>query len=99
MIKYPLVEDILHRYANVNAFTSDWIDVLKKELNNPKYPEKLSLFKKEFAEAILTEAITPERYEQITGEDFDTQEDLNVWLEKIWKNIFGATDIKLPDYP
>lgn len=92
-IDYSLVEDILHRHANVNAFSADWIDLLKAELFNPKFPEKAEVFRRSFAEIILREKLTPEKYELLTGEDFDTQEELNIWLRQLWQDIFGNAEL------
>lgn len=32
--------------------------------------------------------ISPEQYESLTGEDFDTQEELNSWLQELWNELF-----------
>lgn len=89
-----IVKDILHRHANANAFTADSINQLKRELFSPKFPERAQMFRREFAQVILQEKLTPVEYEQITGEDFDTQEELNIWLRELWRDIFGDIPIQ-----
>ena len=91
---HPALEDILHRHANVNAFTANWSERLKRELFSPNFPDRATLFRRELAAAILHNTITPAEYERITGEDFDTQDELNQWLREIWRSVFGAAPIQ-----
>lgn len=79
--------DMLHRYFNVNSFNSRWPDNLKIELS--KNPQKAEQFRRQLADAILHDTITPEQYEQLTDEDFDTQEELSKWLASIWHKLYG----------
>jgi hypothetical protein len=81
---------ILRRHCNVNAFSDNWPDALKRELNYAGDPERAALFREQLAHAILHNAITPEQYEELTGEDFDTQEELNRWLHELWGDLYGS---------
>ena len=88
-----LLADVLHRYANVNAFTADWPNKLKAELFDPRFPERAPLLRRQLAEAILEQTITPAEYERLTGEDFDSQDELDEWLREFWRAIFGNETI------
>jgi len=85
-----LFADTLRRHFNVNAFTKDWIEDLKRELSNTHRDVQ---FRSELADAILKDTITPAQYEHLTDEDFDTQEDLNKWLRSVWQDLYGDLPI------
>lgn len=78
--------DFLQSYCNVNAPS---IDDLANDLNYSINPEIAKTFREQLAEAITQGGITPEIYEELTGEDFDTQEDLDKWLSELWAELFG----------
>lgn len=47
----------------------------------------MELFKAQLREAIDNKLISPEEYEELTEEVFDSQEDLQVWLEVFWSEL------------
>ena len=81
---------ILETYCNVNAIS---VDRLKINLKSSIKPVIAKSFKEQFSNAILQSSITPEIYEELTGEDFDTQEDLTNWLRELWSEIFDDEPI------
>jgi hypothetical protein len=44
-------------------------------------------FKSQLREAIDDRLISLEDYEELTEEDFDSQEDLQAWLEEFWAEL------------
>lgn len=70
------------------------IEKLKKFVQASIESERTILFRNQLADAIANNSITPVQYEKITGEAFDTQEDLNLWLKEIWYNVFD--DMSIP---
>ena len=81
--------DILHRHCNVNAYTANWSEALRKELFAPGKSEVEMAFRHQLRDAILYDTIGPKEYEQLTGEDFDTRQDLKKWLSLLWKEIYS----------
>lgn len=77
--------DLLKSYCNVNAVS---IDDLTHDLRTSINPEIAKKFREQLANAILNKTISPEQYESLTGEDFDTQEDLDSWLQELWNELF-----------
>jgi hypothetical protein len=77
--------DLLKSYCNVNAAS---ISDLKHDLRTTINPEIAKIFRKQLADAISINTISPEQYELLTGEDFDTQEELNTWLQELWHELF-----------
>jgi hypothetical protein len=77
--------DLLKSYCNVNAVSiSDLTHDLRTSIN----PEIAKQFRQQLADAISKKNISPEQYESLTGEDFDTQEELNSWLQELWNELF-----------
>jgi len=87
-VPQPLA-DALKLYLHINAMTSNWKQKLVAQLNNPGDPTRALQFRHQLAESILHETITPKQYENLTGEDFDSQADLQVWLRKLWEELYG----------
>ena len=90
-----LLAHVLKTYCNVNYFTSDWHERVKRMLNNPNFPDKAAQFRKELAEAIVHHTITPKQYEELTDEEFDTPEDLEKWLREVWRDFYADESISL----
>ena len=83
-IKEPL-ETVLRKYCQVECYDSQ---LLRKAINTGQgFPYDAQLFKSQLREAIDMKLITPEKYEELTEEDFDTQDDLQAWLEELWKEV------------
>ncbi|WP_020408554.1 hypothetical protein [Hahella ganghwensis] len=51
------------------------------------FPYDINLFKSQLKEAIEKELISPQEYEELTEEDFDSQQDLQVWLEELLSEL------------
>jgi hypothetical protein len=83
---------ILRTYFDVNAFTSEWPQSLQRELGRPESSQREQMFRRQLAEAVVDRNIKPEDYEKLTGEDFDTQDDLQKWLQEVWKRLYGDRD-------
>lgn len=93
MISNNIPEPLAHfleTYCDVNAVM---LDELKTYVKNTLSSERTQEFRRQLAYAIINNSITTEQYEKLTGEDFDTQEDLNAWLKEIWENIFGTAPV------
>ena len=84
-IQDPLA-DLLKSYCNVNAVS---IGDLTNDLRTSINPEIAKEFRQQLADAISKKTISREQYELLTGEDFDTQEELNLWLQELWNELFG----------
>lgn len=68
---------------------------LKNYLNNPNFPERGNIFKRELAETILNDRLSPENYEKLTNHDLETQEEVNEFLiSEIWKPLYGDEPIQ-----
>lgn len=83
--------DFLKSYCNVNAVS---VDSLVRDLQNSIRPEVASEFRKQLAAAIKNQSMSPEQYETLTGEDFDSQEALIEWLEELWTHLYGDKPIE-----
>jgi hypothetical protein len=94
MVPEPLAT-ILSLYFEVNSFTADWPASLQSYLNDPASKERERLFRTQLAEAILHDTVTPQDYEKLTREDFDTPEDLRRWLKEVWRDLYGDRPITL----
>jgi hypothetical protein len=83
-IKEPL-KTILRKYCHVECYDPQ---MLREAINTGKgFPYDAVLFRSQLREAIDRKLITPEEYEALTEEDFDTQEDLMAWLEELWSEV------------
>lgn len=83
-IKEPL-KTILRKYYHVECYDPDLIR--RAITTGVGFPYDVHLFKSQLREAIDNMSISPEEYEALTEEDFDSQEDLQIWLEEIWSEI------------
>ncbi|WP_218081685.1 hypothetical protein [Anthocerotibacter panamensis] len=92
-----LLAHILETYCNINYLRDDWSESVKRVLNNPTFPEKAIQFRKQLVDAILLRTITPNQYEKLTDEDFDTPEELEERLRELWKDLYGDEPVSLTD--
>jgi hypothetical protein len=83
------LSDLLESYSNVNAFS---VCNLANDLHTSIHPDIAEKFRLQLFEAINEKTITPEQYELLTGEDFDTQDDLDAWLRHLWDDLYGQKD-------
>ena len=83
-IKEPL-KTVLRKFCQVECYDP----LLLREVMNTGqgFPYDVDLFKVQLREAIDMKLISPEEYEELTEEDFDSQEDLQVWLEELWSEL------------
>ena len=83
-IKEPL-NIVLRKFCQVECYDPQ---LLKEAMNTGQgFPYDVDLFKIQLREAIDNKLISPKVYEELTEEDFDTQEDLQEWLEELWKEL------------
>ncbi len=83
-IKEPL-RTVLRKYCQVECYDSR---LLREAINSGQgFPYDVELFKSQLREAIDMKLISPGEYEELTEEDFDSQEDLQVWLEELWSEL------------
>jgi hypothetical protein len=83
-IKEPL-KTILRKYCHVECYDPQ---LIREVISTAKgFPYDVELFKAQLREAIDNKLISPEEYEELTEEDFDSQEDLQVWLEEFWSEL------------
>jgi hypothetical protein len=90
-----LLAHILKTYCNINYMTNDWHIKLLQVLNHPDFPNKEMLFRQQLADAILNHSITPEQYESLTDEEFETTEELEERLREIWHDLYGNEPVVL----
>lgn len=83
-IKDPL-KTILKKYYHVECYDPQ---LIRAAINSGKgFPYDVELFKFQLREAIENKLISPDAYEELTEEDFDSQEELQVWLEELWSEL------------
>jgi hypothetical protein len=90
-----LLANTIEAYLNVNDFSTNWLENLQRFLNNPNFPERAAQFRQQLAEAILKRTITPNQYEALTDEDFDTPEDLEHWLRELWHDLYDDLPVTI----
>jgi hypothetical protein len=81
------MRDILRRYCNVEA--PEALGSLKQMLTRPESAQRAALFRDQLERTIQEARITPEEYEALTGEDFDSQQELLAWLRQLWGQLYG----------
>lgn len=84
---------ILSCHLDVNAFTADWVESLRRTLDSLLAPSRAARFRRELAAAILHGTLTPAEYERLTGEDLDALEDLERWLRELWRLLYGDAPV------
>ncbi len=88
MEKETVLEYVMGLYFHVNHSLS--IEDVKKYLQNPNLLERANEFKKQLASAIVNSSITPQKFERLTAEEFETQEEVNNFLKtEIWQPLYG----------
>ncbi|MEJ2611279.1 MAG: XkdX family protein [Candidatus Thiodiazotropha sp.] len=87
-IKEPL-RSILEKYCHVECYDPMLIREIVR--TGKGFPYDVELVKNQLREAIDKKLISPEEYEELTEEDFDTQDDLLAWLEEFLSELpFGT---------
>lgn len=86
IVNDPLNE-FLRSYCHVNI---DTIDDLRDDLKKNVYSTAtVELFRRQLSDAIRFHTITPRQFQKLTGDnEYNTQEELNVWLRGLWKELF-----------
>lgn len=94
MTHKTLLKQILSTRFSLGVAT-DWAD-LRRFLTSPSFPEREQLFKAELLNAIQGRTITPEDFEELTGIDQDSQDDVTSFLvEEIWEHLYGEAGFLL----
>lgn len=83
--KFEILKDRLAGYCNVNAFD---LAGLKENLQDPDNADINAIFRAELREAIDGAALNVQEYEDLTGEDFDTDEDMRDLLRGIFAYLY-----------
>ena len=83
-IKEPL-KTILKKYCHVECYDPNLIR--EAIITGKGFPYDVELFKTQLREDIDYKLISTNEYEELTEEDFDSDEDLQLWLEKFFSEI------------
>lgn len=90
-----LLKYILETYCHVKYFTDDWESV-RKFLSHPNFPDRNREFKKQLGQAITDHTLSTKEFEKLTGEEFETQKELNEFLKtEVWKPLYGDEPIEM----
>lgn len=79
---------VLRNYVNVNGRSADWIEAIRSFV--AKDPQREAQFKSELDAAVEHDALSAKEYEDLTDEDFDSQEDLVEWLQDLRGQIYPS---------
>lgn len=81
-----LLEDTLESYFHVDS-AYEW-DRVKRFLEHPNFPERASQFKKELANAIVQQNISPAFMQDLTAISFDEKDEVTEYLQEIWSGLY-----------
>jgi len=84
VLKEPL-RSALKKYYQIDVYSPQKINKLL--LEGREFAKDLDLVKFQLREAIDNNLISVEVYESLTDEDFDTQNELNNWLERCLQDL------------
>lgn len=88
-----ILDYVLGLYFHVNHGLG--VEDVTEFLNNPNAPQRNSQFKQELFSAISEHSINPLKFEKLTGDDYETQEEVDEFLKtKIWQPLYGDEPIK-----
>lgn len=76
---------ILYTYCDVNA--PEMVYSIADKTSGVSV-EDLNLFKSQLINAIKNESISPEEYEKLTGDVYNSQEELQICLREIYSIVF-----------
>lgn len=83
-INEPL-KTILRKYCHVECYDPH---LIREAISTGKgFPYDVQLFKAQLREAIDNKLISTADYEELTEEDFDSQDELQAWLEEFWSEL------------
>ncbi|MBB1487260.1 hypothetical protein [Oceanospirillum sediminis] len=83
-IKEPL-RTVLEKYCYIECYN---LKLIKDILSSGRpVPYDAELVKAQLKETIEYELISPEEYEQLTEEDFDSRDELQAWLQELWDEL------------
>jgi hypothetical protein len=74
------------RYCNVEA--PEALSSLERMLASPDSADRAALFREQLEQAIREASISPETYEALTGEHFDSLQELQRWLRQLWEQLY-----------
>lgn len=83
-----LLAHILRDFCHV-----EWYEVeeLKAAVNSGSVKFDVELFRLELADCIMNyPAIPTDEINRLTGNEFQTQEEVRQWLDGIWRSVFGS---------
>lgn len=79
-------ERLVTTYLNVDAVQ---LDSLRAYIRHRATHAIVMEFRKGLADSILEGKLKKGRYEDLTDEDFDTEQEFAFWLRQVWKAVFG----------
>lgn len=78
---------ILEAYCHVNATN---IELLAEHCKRTNWSYSTpGLFKAQLKSAIQNRSITVSEYDEVTKEEFDSEEELYDWLVEVWDQVIG----------
>lgn len=63
---------------------------LRSALANERHPLNEKDFRKMLAEVIRSRRYSPQKYEELTGLDFDSVDDIADDLRELWRQLYGS---------
>ena len=89
-----ILEYVLGLYFHVNHGLD--VEDAAKYVNNPNASFRKDQFKHELANAITNHLLSPQVFERITGDEYETQEEVDEFLKReIWQPIYGDESITI----
>jgi hypothetical protein len=79
----------LSTYCLVEA--REGLDVLRRIVHSENPPPWVAPFREQLAEAIAKKSISARDYESLTGDDYETADEVASELRQIWSEVFGST--------
>lgn len=85
------LSQVLKTYFDVELFWHSFHQGMKDYQKN--FPAEAAEFKKQFAEAIAKNTLSPKEYQRLTNHSFKTQQELNSHLRSLWEELYGQEPI------
>lgn len=93
-MRETILEKVLGLYFHVNHGFG--VEDVKEYLNNSTMPTRNNKFKYELACAISKHSINPQKFERLTGDDYETQQEVDEFLmREIWQPLYGDEPVRV----
>lgn len=83
---FPKVAHMIHLYCHANDYD---LDAFREQLRREKWGQLNPTFLADFKKVIDERLMTVGEYEDLTNEDFDTEDELYVHLQEVFDHISG----------